>query len=197
MKKFLVIGNFNAITYKDVFPLIKDNNMWLGYKSLGCDTFFHIPDDYKDEVVKNKKEGSGWKEINGEIMGRISICWFTNLDNDKRHTPLKLTKTYNSINYQRYDNYNAIEVSKTTDIPMDYKGAMGVPITFLDKYCPEQFEILDAREYALKEELKHKATYLVKDADGSINGKAKYARILIKKTNEKQESTQSKESQER
>ena len=171
MKKFLVIGNMNAITYKEVFPLIKDNKIWLGVRPATGGMWFTID----DETSCGTK-----KVVDGKLLGNTKSIWFTNLDHKKRHEPIDLYKRYTPEEFPKYDNYNAIEVSKVCDIPEDYKGIMGVPITFLDKYCPEQFEIVDARDYALKEELKHKATYLVKDADGSINGKAKYARILIK-----------------
>jgi hypothetical protein len=111
-----------------------------------------------------------------------NICWFTNLDIKKRHEDLILYKTYkgNEEDYPTFDNYKAINVDKTSDIPMDCEEPMGVPITFLDKYNPEQFELLDARDYTKTDRLKNKNYALIKDADGCINGKAKYARILIR-----------------
>jgi hypothetical protein len=175
-KKFLILGNVNAVSYKEVFPLIKDNKIWNGvtlfcgkmpYFKVNEDTDISTGNHYYDE------QGNLYKQVN-------SICWFTNLDHKRRHEEIILYKKYNEEEYPKYDNYDAINVDKVCDIPLDYEGIMGVPITFLDKYCPEQFEVLDARDYALKEELKNKSTYLVKDADGSINGKAKYARILIR-----------------
>lgn len=119
MKKFLVIGNGNAVTYSNIFPLIRDNQLWLGVSPRSMD----------------------FVQANG---GRYNVnaCWFTNLEHNKRHEPLDLYKKYTTEEYPHYDNYDAIEVSKTCDIPMNYDGVMGVPITFLDKYCPEQFEIL-------------------------------------------------------
>lgn len=119
-KKFLIIGNKNAITYKDFFPLLKENKVWLGYT--GVKTFV---------------------KPNGGTQTFGNIGWFTNLDIDKRHEQLDLYKEYTPEEYPKYDNYDAIEVSKVSDIPLDYGGVMGVPITFLDKYCPEQFEIID------------------------------------------------------
>ena len=142
------------------FPHLERNEIWLGYKSLSQDMYFHVTDDYKQWLIENKKEGSAYKIIDGVVMGRLaSACWFTNIDHGKRHEPLlldtmahnlkynkklrkKLEKEYGKIEYPRYDNYDAIEVPFTDAIPSDYDGVMGVPISFLDKYCPEQFEIL-------------------------------------------------------
>ena len=158
-KQFLIIGNKNAITYKEIFPLIKENKLWLGISS---------PNEYK------LPNGEITKQVNG-------LCkWFTNLEHKKRNYPLDLYMKYSNDYYPKYDNYDAIEVSKTCEIPMDYEGVMGVPITFLDKFNPEQFEILDARNYTDNVKLQNKSTYLIKDKDGAINGKATYARILIR-----------------
>ncbi|MGB1394380.1 MAG: adenine-specific methyltransferase EcoRI family protein [Flavobacteriaceae bacterium] len=131
-KKFVIIGHQNAITYKEIFPLIKENKMWLGFGFRGGAG--HFISNYEDTATANdRKEG----------MIRVSgVHWFTNLDIAKRHEDLILYKTYTPEDYPKYDNYDAINVDKTKEIPMDYKGAMGVPITFLDKYNPEQFEIL-------------------------------------------------------
>lgn len=142
-KKFLIIGNMNAITYKEIFPYIKNNELWLGNRGLGKDFFFGITDEYKEEIVKSKTQGGGWKVIDGEIMGRVAnACWFTNITHNKRNQPLDLYRKFNPTDYPKYDNYDAINVDKVTDIPEDYDGVMGVPITFLDKYCPKQFEIV-------------------------------------------------------
>ena len=141
-KKFLIIGNKNAITYKEVFPLIKENKLWIGCAPMGQDIYFALTDKVKEDMLKNKKEGSAYKIVNGEIMGRAQACWFTNIPHSKRNQPLDLYKKYNPKDYPKYDNYDAINVNKTSDIPMDYDGVMGVPITFLDKYCPTQFEIV-------------------------------------------------------
>lgn len=143
-KKFVIIGNKNAITYKEIFKLIKDNKMWVGNTPMSTDLLFDVPEDFAKELIANKKEGSGYKIIDGVVKGRAQAIWFTNLDIAKRHEDLILYKTYygNEQEYPTYENYDAIEVSKTVDIPMDYKGMMGVPITFLDKHNPEQFEII-------------------------------------------------------
>ncbi len=177
-KDFLIIGNMNAITYKEVFPLIKENKIWVGYKPFGGGMNMIQPKNTFDETKTKSYKINEKGEIIKNIMGCI---WFTNLDHKKRHEELLLYKKYNEEEYPKYDNYDAIEVSKVTDIPMDYEGIMGVPITFLGKYCPTQFEIVDARTIALNDKQKNKSTYLIKDADSSINGKAKYARICIKR----------------
>lgn len=158
-KKFIIIGNKNAITYKEIFPLIKDNKIWLGEM---------VPSDFMTP--------------DGKLSGKLSglTRWFTNLDIKKRHEDLILIRKYNEKDYPKYDNYDAINVDKVKEIPYDYEGAMGVPITFLDKYNPDQFEILDANNCRKENFLKVKPHGLVKDADGPINGKPKYARILIK-----------------
>ena len=156
-KKFVIIGHQNAITYKEIFPYIKNNKLWLGYN-----------------FVKS------FIQPNGEVKKFGNILWYTNIPHDKRNWPMDFYRTYKPELYPKYDNYDAIEVSKVADIPMDYKGVMGVPITFLDKYNPEQFQIVDARDYALFEKQKNKSTFLIKDADGAINGKPTYARILIR-----------------
>ncbi len=132
-KKFIIIGHQNAITYKEIFKLIKENKMWLGYGFKGGATHF-INKHYEDYATAgDHKEG----------MIRVSgVVWFTNLDINKRHEDLILYKKYNSEEYPTYDNYDAININKTKDIPLDYKGVMGVPITFLNKYNPEQFKLL-------------------------------------------------------
>ena len=156
-KKFVIIGHQNAITYKEIFPLIKENKMWLGFGFRGGAG--HFISNYEDTATANdRKEG----------MIRVSgVHWFTNLDIAKRHEDLILYKAYTPEDYPKYDNYDAINVDKTKEIPMDYKGAMGVPITFLDKYNPEQFEIIKFRKGN-------------DDRDLSVNGKCPYFRILIK-----------------
>ena len=146
-KKFLIIGNMNAITYKEIFPLIKDNQIWLGNRGFSKDMYFDVSEERKAWLLANKKEGSAYKIIDGVVMGRLaSACWFTNLDHTKRHEKLVLWKHYTSEEYPKYDNYDAINVDKVSDIPIDYDGVMGVPITFLDKYNPEQFEIVAFRK---------------------------------------------------
>lgn len=130
-KKFLIIGNKNALTYKEIFKLIKRNEIWTGYRGFSGGMWFNA--DY---------EGKTEKIINNEKLINVPTIWYTNLDIAKRHEDLVLYKKYTPEEYPLYDNYHAINVDKTTDIPMDYDGIMGVPITFLDKYNPEQFEIV-------------------------------------------------------
>jgi hypothetical protein len=134
-KKFLIVGNQNAITYKEVFPLLKENKVWLGYNSGNME--FKVPDYYPPRASRFWVDESGqkWRSLG-------NACWFTNLDISKRHENLILYKSYNAAEYPTYDNFDAIEVGKVSDIPMDYDGVMGVPKTFLDKHNPEQFEIV-------------------------------------------------------
>ena len=162
-KRFLIIGNQNAITYKEFFPLIKNNKMWLGYSAGGFR--FEVPEGYNVGKIEEENEKRYVK------MG--NVCWYTNLDVTKRHEKLILYKKYNEKEYPKYDNYEAINVDKTKEIPMDYKGVMGVPITFLDKYNPEQFEILGDSRY-------HDGQEFADDIN-VIQGKETYRRILIKR----------------
>ncbi len=157
-KKFIIVWNQNAITYKEIFKLIKENKIWLGYGFTGGAAHF-INKHYEDYATAwNHKE---W-------MIRVSgVTWFTNIEIKKRHEDLILYKTYNEIEYQKYDNYNAINVDKTKDIPMDYKWEIGVPITFLDKYNPEQFDLVKFRKGNDEKDL-------------VINWKCPYFRIIIK-----------------
>ena len=159
-KKFLIIGNMNAITYKEVFPLIKENKMWLGESIHSGDREFGVPKEYP-------LNAAGWRiDEDGNHFIRVKgVRWFTNLEHGRRHQPLQLMTMADNIKFSRhkelrgkkylkYDNYDAIEVPFTDAIPNDYEGVMGVPISFLDKYCPEQFEILGMCEnedlYSLK-----------------------------------------------
>ncbi len=142
-KKFLIIGNKNAITYKEIFPLIQSNKLWIGCTPMGKDLLFDVPDDVAEDLKKNGKEGSNYIiSEEGKVLGRSSSTWFTNIDHGNRHKPLDLYKKFNPKDFPKYDNYDAIEVPKVESIPLDYEGVMGVPISFLDKYCPEQFEII-------------------------------------------------------
>lgn len=136
-KKFLIIGNMNAITYKEIFPLLKDNKIWLGASIHSGDRMFYVPDDYPLRATGCGIDGDGRKWI--RVKG---VRWFTNLDNPQRHEDLFLYKEYNKKDYPKYDNYDAINVDKTAEIPYDYDGVMGVPISFLDKYSPDQFDIV-------------------------------------------------------
>lgn len=170
MKKFLIIGNLNAITYKEVFPMIKDNKMWLGVRPATGGMWFII----------DEETSCGTKKVaDDKLLGNTKSIWFTNLDHKKRHKELILYKKYNEAEYPKYDNYDAIEVNKTCDIPMDYEGIMGVPVTFLDKYCPDQFEIIGITENA-----DYLKPFYVEGCKtyhrGIINGQVKYARILIR-----------------
>jgi len=135
-KKFLILGNQNAIIYKEIFNFIKENKLWLGYDNGGT-KWFQVPADYDIPTESRIKIENGIKFFS---MG--SIVWFTNFDTTKRHEGLTLYRKYTPEEYPKYDNYDAIEVSRFLDIPMDYSGVMGVPITFLDKYNPEEFEIV-------------------------------------------------------
>ena len=183
-KKFVIIGNQNNISYKDVFAYIKANQLWLG-SSLSF-AKFRVPDYYEPRATRFWVDETGQK---WRSMG--NICWFTNLDIAKRHEELILYKNYSAEEYPHYDNYDAINVNKVSEIPMDYYGVMGVPITFLDKYNPEQFEILGITQrnddpYKIKkyttEEYKN-ANDLNARAVLIINGtpKTMYARILIRR----------------
>ena len=159
-KKFIILGNMNAITYKEIFPYIKNNELWWGCSLHGTKCHFIVPNSY---------EGNNVFEENGVRYGKVNnAIWFTNISHTKRNTPLDLYKKYSADEYPKYDNYDAIEVSKVSEIPMDYDGVMGVPITFLDKYCPTQFEIIKFRKGN-------------DDKDLSVNGKCPYFRILIRR----------------
>lgn len=136
-KKFIIIGNVNAITYKEVFPLIMENRLWFGASIHSGDRKFYVPDDYPLNAA-----GCGVDEDGRRFIRVKGVRWYTNLDLKQRHEEMILVKRYSPTAYQRYDNYDAINVDKTSDIPCDYAGTMGVPITFLDKYSPDQFEIL-------------------------------------------------------
>lgn len=150
-KQFAVIGNKNSITYKEIFPLIKENKLWIGYTSTSLDILFTVPKEMEKDLV-SQNQGSAYKIIDGHIFARSASIWFTNIEHGRRHEPLRLMSMADNLEfnkkmkgqteYQYYDNYDAIEVPFTELIPKDYHGIMGVPISFLDKYCPEQFEIL-------------------------------------------------------
>ncbi len=167
-KKFLIIGNINAITYKEFFPLVKGNKVWLGYSIHSGDREFMVPDDYP-------LKAAGWRvDENGKKYIRVKgVRWYTNLEYDERHETLPLHRRYISDDYPKYDNYDAINVDKTSNIPCDFVGVMGVPITFLDKYCPEQFEIVGAMTTTKVEGDNYGYPY--------IQGDKKYARILIRR----------------
>lgn len=164
-KEFLILGNMNAITYKEIFPLLKDNKMWLGHKNGSME--FELPSDAE-------MKASGYINEEGIKVQKFgNISWYTNMDISKRHDDLILFKRYNFEEYPQYDNFKAINVDKVVNIPVDYTGIMGVPITFLDKYNPEQFDILgNLGSYAPDGYSLSSAVY--------IDGVKKFKRILIK-----------------
>ena len=161
-KKFIIIGNKNSITYKDIFNHIQKGKLWLGYRNINKDMWFIVPDGYEYEKI-----------VDGNKLKHIMGCWFTNLDTTKRHEKLTLYRKYDPDAYPHYDNYDAINVNKVAEIPYDYDGVMGVPITFLDKYNPAQFEIVGLDRYV--EDNPHYGRRF------TLNGKETYARILIKR----------------
>lgn len=163
-KKFLIIANVNSITYKEVFKLIKDNKLWLGIHLGRGVSGFIVPEHYDLYGTEARIDENG-----NRIISPNNCLWLTNLDTFIRHKDIPLTKKYfgNEAEYPKYDNYDAINVNKTKDIPSDYNGVMGVPITFLHKFNPEQFELIKFRKG-------------MDEKDLSINGKCPYFRILIK-----------------
>ena len=196
-KKFAIVSNKNAVTYKEVFPLIKENKIWSGRTEWAGGMWFETKDKNNVDEV-----------INGIDMKNIPSVWFTNIEHGRRHQPLQLMTMADNIKhskhkeireygYQKYDNYDAIEVPFTDAIPSDYEGVMGVPISFLDKYCPEQFEIVafrkgeDGRDLVFTRERESSTVLsypcstsipgMIKNAEGKINGKITYARITIRR----------------
>ena len=164
-KKFLILGDQNAVTYKETFGFIKENKLWHGYDNGGT-KWFQVPNDYDIETESRIKIENGTKFFS---MGRI--VWYTNLDTTKRHEKIVLYKKYTPEEFPKYDNYDVINVDKVADIPMDYKGVMGVPITFVDKYSPAQFEILGVA---------NSARWIGYECFTLIEGRKIYNRILIK-----------------
>ena len=164
-KDFLVICNINAITYKEIFALIQANKAWLGISFGRGISGFIVPNDYELYGTETDVLENG-----DRIISPNNCMWLTTLDNEKRHQPIELVKTYkdHEDEYPRYDNYDGINVNKTQHIPSDYLGAMGVPITFLNKFDPDQFEIIKFRKGD-------------DDKDLRVNGKSPYFRILIKR----------------
>ena len=163
-KEFLIIGNINAITYKEIFKLIKENKAWLGINLGRGVSGFIVPKHYELYGTETQIDNLG-----NRIISPNNCLWLTNLDTSKRHEDIELTKKYygNESEYPKYDNYNGINVDKTQNIPMDYEGFMGVPITFLHKFNPDQFEIIKFRKGNDEKDL-------------SINGKCPYFRIIIR-----------------
>jgi hypothetical protein len=179
-KEFVIVGNQNALSYKELFNLITDNKIWLGNKS--GDMAFKVPDYYEARATRYwvDEDGQKWRSLG-------NACWFTNLDIAKRHEEMILYKKYKPEEYPTYSNYDGIEVGKTSDIPIDYAGAMGVPLTFLDKYNPDQFEIIGSSRTLGKpmSEVAKKGTYsqggprfYLSNGDGRY--RRLYDRIVIK-----------------
>lgn len=171
-KKFLIIGNLNAITYKEVFPLLKDNKMWLGASIHSGDREFRVPDYYPlNAATCCVRNGKKYIRVKG-------VRWYTNLDYREHHTPMPLYKRYTPEEYPKYDNYDAINVNETVDIPEDYYGYMGVPISFIDKHCPEQFNIIGSSSSLANPVIidGHR-----KSGRFYLNGKRLYDRIVIQR----------------
>lgn len=187
-KKFLTIGNINALSYKEVFPLIKENRMWLGVTNFNTGMYFRVPDAF-EYSPSYKFE----RELNGVKVNRVpGVCWFTNIEHGRRHQSLSLMTKSDNLrfskhkelkgikDYEKYDNYEAIEVPFVDAIPSDYEKVMGVPITFLDKYSPEQFEILGMAASSYDEQIVGIPFLGGKDGRPLINGRNTYARIFIR-----------------
>ena len=192
-KKFLIVGSQNAVTYKEIFPLIKDNRIWLGVTPNGQDMLFDVPASYAAELVATAKEGSAYRVVEGVVKGRLgNAAWFTNLEHKRRRERLILYKRYSAEDYPIYDNYDAINVDRVAEIPSDWEGAMGVPVTFLDKHNPDQFEILGITDRDNNSGLKTKEYSLAEMPNaGDLNRRGvirinneyrpTYVRILIRK----------------
>ena len=179
-KKFIIIGNQNAIICKEIFPYIKNNQLWLGMSMNGSNRWFIAPDSYE---VKENAAGYKLDEKGRKMFFVNGVTWFTNIENKRRNEPIYLYKRYSFEDYPKYDHFDAIYVNRVDEIPIDYYGVMAVPITFLYKYNPKQFEILDLINrymifdyFGVNEEVRKKHSHCA-----NVNGKSTYARILIKK----------------
>jgi len=183
-KYFIILGNMNATTTKEIFPLFRDNKVFYGESIRSGDRKFFVPDNYPLNAT-----GCGIDEKGRRFIRVTGVRWFTNLETSRHHKPLELTRNYSPNEYPRYENYNAIEVGRTQNIPVDYEGVMGVPITFLDKYSPDQFEIImlangNARSNTHPDtlsEVNYRPHPSDKGGVGIINGQRVYARILIRR----------------
>lgn len=173
-KKIIVLGNQNAITYKEIFPLLKDNKMWLGYNS-GAQEFL-VPNDYEKENIYVGMDGKRYAKFG-------NITWFTNLETTKRQEKLIVYKKYTPEECPKYDYFDAINIDRVNNIPCDYNGLMGVPITFLEKYNPQQFKIVDllTRYTLFDTDSKNKVLQNDRAQATYVNGKPKFARILIQR----------------
>lgn len=185
-KKFLVLGSSAAIHRTEVFPYIRDNKMWTGYKPFSQDMLFEVSKEHEMELRKKKKEGSGWRVVDGVFYGRCPAIWYTNLEIEKKHIDFvsELYKTYTPEEYPTYENFNGIDVSSVRNIPKDYFGNMGVPDSFIDFYNPEQFEILGIGSGDLAKEVGVKKNYRGR-SDLAINRNGKlscpYSRLIIRR----------------
>lgn len=181
-KKFLIIGNMNAVTYKEIFPLIKNGRLWLGYAQESITMYFDVQPFYANGLLATKKEGTSYEIVDGVVKSKMrNAKWFTNLDHRKRHEDLVLFKRYTPEEYPKYDNYDAINVNKTAHIPVDYEGLMGVPITFLDKHNPDQFEIIWTTDRGGDGMLEHIKLPANRYDAPVIDGKGIYKRLIIKR----------------
>lgn len=183
-KDFIILGNMNAVTYKEVFPLFRDNKVWYGESIRSGDRKFYVPDGYPLNAASCGIDDKGRRFI--RVKG---VRWFTNLETSKRHEPIALTCSYTPDEYPQYENYNAINVGRTQNIPFDYDGIMGVPITFLDKYSPDQFEIVMLANGNARTNVSSNALTEVgyrqhpedRGGVGIINGQRVYVRIMIRR----------------
>ena len=171
-KKFIILGNINAFSYKDMFSWLTQNKIWLGNKPINKVMYFNVPDDVKEYFLKEKKEGSAYVIKNNQVLGRLaSVCWYTNVSkpNNKK---LKLECKYSPDKYQKYDGYDVINVDRVKDIPLDYTGVMGVPITYIGVHNPSEYKILGIMNWS---------TWRGYESYAIVNGKHKYQRLIIKK----------------
>lgn len=182
-KKFLILGNKNAIHYKEIFPLFQENKIWLGVTPMSREIYFNVPQPYIDEALAKNKDRTIVKR-DGKFVARSPSIWFTNLDHRKRHEKLPLYKRYTPEEYPKYDNYNGIDVGNTSDIPYDWDDDMGVPDTFLDKYNPEEFEIVGLGCGDLAKQIgvtkNHRGRTDVSFTKNGVH-KCPYSRILIRR----------------
>ena len=209
--QFSIIGNKNAIIHKGIFSLIKENLLWMGKAPMSQDMLFEVPDATKVELMK-KREGSAWRRVDGEVYARAAACWFTNIEHGHCNGPLSLmtmeqnllygSKRVREVAYPKYDNYDAIEVPETKGIPSDYPDVMGVPISFLDKYNPEQFEIIGMARRGAGDPALETRVYTAEDYPNysSLNAgpviiengtpRNTYSRILIRHRNPERKESQ-------
>lgn len=180
-KNFIIIGNKNAVSHAHIYSLFMKNRIWVGMTSMSKDLLFDVPRHIAKSLVKNGKEGSTYRIIDGVVKGRSSSIWYTNLPVPKRNEHLPLFRRYNTNDYPKFDFYDVINVNATADIPVDYDGAMGVPISFLDRYSPSQFEIINCNEFRTSEKVPLKKHGLIKDKDAAIGGKPTYVRVVIRR----------------